>query len=74
MFLSKNFLYLKKEKNLSYRDIVQNSGVSLGSLQALIKSNALTSIKTANKLAKYFNVTLDDLVNTDLEKLKERNN
>ena len=74
MFLSKNFLYLKKEKNLSYRNIAQNSGVSLGSLQALIKSDALTSINTANKLANYFNVTLDDLVNVDLEKMKERGN
>lgn len=74
MFLSKNFLYLKKEKNLSYRNIAQNSGVLLGSLQSLIKSDALTSINTANKLTKFFNVTLDDLVNTDLEKLKERNN
>ncbi|MGF0145074.1 helix-turn-helix domain-containing protein [Sharpea azabuensis] len=57
-------------KNISYRTLSKESGVSRGSLQNIfnIKDVSKVSVGTVIRLSEYFKVSLDDLLFKDLGK------
>ena len=72
MYLQKNFNYLKKKNNLTYRDI--RSFLNCGTETINIVSNGDQNnvrIEIVVKLAELLNVSLDELVKIDLENLEK---
>lgn len=72
MYLQKNFNYLKKKNNLTYRDI--RSYLKCGTETINIVSNGDQNnvrIEIVVKLAELLNVSLDELVKIDLENLEK---
>lgn len=69
MYLAQNIKKLRKQKGLSQQAFSSDLGVSTGAVGNWETSNREPDLKTIVKLAKYFGVTLDDLVLKDLTPL-----
>lgn len=68
MNLQRNFNYLKKSRSLSFRDISKATGINTNTLNILAKGDENNArIETIDKLAKYFDISIDELVNGKLE-------
>lgn len=68
MFLQKNIKYLLNKNELSYRDVSKESSVSTRAISFIVnKDCSNVTINTVLNLSKYFNISIDDLINTDLE-------
>ena len=62
-----NFLFLKNKSGLSLRKISEITEIPLRTLEDISRNKTKhPSINTANELAKFFNVSLDELINKDL--------
>lgn len=73
MYLQRNLIYLKNKANITYRDINSNTGINLSTLNALSHGHEeRMSISTVKKLATYFAMSIDQLVNIDLENEGDR--
>lgn len=72
-YLNKNLRYLKLKQNAKIREISEYTGLNLASIHRVFSQEDLSNvtIKTVSELSEYFDVSIDDLVNTDLES-KER--
>ena len=70
IYLKSNIHVLKEMKNISYRTLSKESGVSRCSLQNIfnIKDVSKVSVGTVIRLSEYFKVSLDDLLFKDLGK------
>ena len=67
MHLQKNIIYLKNKNSLTVRKIAEGSGLSIATVFNFIHSDGLAiSIASLIKLAKYFNLSIDDLIYKDL--------
>lgn len=75
--LQKNILYFGKLKNLKIGEIEKSVGVRLGLISIWAnKQSKDISLETISNIAKLLGVTIDELINTDtnrLEKEKEKN-
>ena len=72
MYIRENFIYLKNKENVSLRKISASMGISIKTLSYIMnKPSKNISVMSINKLAKYFYVSLDDLVNIKLEELDD---
>ena len=70
MYFAENIKYLRIKNELTLVQIEKSSGVTFSHIRQLEnKVRKKVSLETANKLAKAFEVSLDDLVNKDLEVL-----
>lgn len=68
MHLQNNIKYLLNKNNLSYRDVSKESGVSTRAISFIVNKDCSNiTISTIIKLATFFNVSIDDLINVDLE-------
>ena len=69
IFIKDNLIFLRKINNLRWDDIANNSHVPLRTLEGILYKNTTNPrIETVIRLAKYFNITLDEFVLTDLSK------
>ncbi|MCS6822192.1 MAG: XRE family transcriptional regulator [Microscillaceae bacterium] len=69
MFLSKNLRYLRqKNGKQSQEELAQRLNVTRSVISSYEDGRAEPSIATLNKIANYFGLSLENLVNTDLEK------
>lgn len=68
MYIKENFIYLKQIKNKTDYQIAKNTNISLKTLYQIVnrKTSEHFSIKTVVTLAKFFEVTLDEFVLSDL--------
>lgn len=74
MYIKENLNYLKNKENVSLRKISATTGISIKTLSYILnKPSKNISVMSVNKLALYFHVTLDDLVNKNLEDVVEKN-
>ncbi len=69
MYLHKNITYLREQKGISNRKMAADMKVSSAVAYAIEHKNSRgTRLETVMKVAKYFGVSLDDLVYKDLSK------
>lgn len=68
IYLKDNLIFLKELKNISCRKLSKVSGVSRPTIQNINKLENFSNVSlgTVMKLAKYFDVTLDDFIYKDL--------
>lgn len=67
IFLLENLYFLKKKYKLRWNEIAEKSNISYRTLQDIIYKDTINpSIDTVDKLAKFFNVTIDELYNKKL--------
>lgn len=67
MFVKENFLYFIKNKNISLRKVSKDTGVSIKTLSYLInKPSERITLSSVNRLAAYFQISLDEFVNKDM--------
>lgn len=72
MYIRENLIYLKNKKNVSLRKISASTEISIKTLSYIMnKPSKNISVMSINKLAKYFHVSLDDLVNIKLEEFDD---
>lgn len=70
MFLKNNIIYLRNKKKLSLRELANLTNINhktIYNLENDIAKEKNITIETVLKLANFFNVSIDDLVNRDLE-------
>lgn len=67
--LSKNLKYLRNSKGLSLRQLSENVNINRQSLHDYEKESIAPGIDNLSKIAKFYNVTIDLLVNADIEKI-----
>ncbi|WP_026998398.1 XRE family transcriptional regulator [Eisenibacter elegans] len=72
MFLSKNLKYLRERNN---RQTQENLADALGITRSAVSSyedgRAEPKLVVMNRIAQYFNITLDQLLNVDLSRMRE---
>ena len=69
IFIKENLIYLRKKNNLRWDEIARFSQVPLRTLEGILyKTTFNPRIETVVKLAKYFNITIDEFVLKDLSK------
>ena len=68
MFLAENLDYLMRQRNISGKNLAKEMGWKDTVISSYKTGNADPPIKNAIKLAAFFNVSLEDLVNKDLSK------
>ncbi|WP_338631636.1 helix-turn-helix transcriptional regulator [Clostridium baratii] len=67
--LSKNVKYLRKNKGYTFRALAIKCSISTRSIKAIEDGISLNpTIRIVDKLAKEFNVTIDDLLHKDFTK------
>ena len=69
MFLNKNLRFLRKHKNdgLSQENLANVLNVSRAALVAYEKGYAEPRLSILNTIAEFFEVTIEELINIDLE-------
>lgn len=73
-YFLKNVMYLLHYKNMSWYQLSKETGIPESSLADYRKYRKKDiKLEDANKIAKVLKKQIDDLVNTDLEKLQEKN-
>ena len=71
MYNSKNFIYLKDKSKKSFKTISEESDVHIPVLFRLYKNQSTRiSFKSVNRLAIYYNLSVDAFANTDISELK----
>lgn len=68
MYVSGNLQYLMQEKGVTGNNLAKAMGWKPAVISSYRRGGADPPLKNAKKLAEFFNVTLDDFVNTDLRK------
>lgn len=71
IFTGSNFEFLVKSSK-SRSDFAKKTGISINTIKAVLDKHVKPSLNTLIKLNEIFNISLDDLVYTDLS--KENNN
>ena len=70
MYISKNFIYLKDNSNKSFKTISEESNVGIPVLFRLYKNQSTRiSFESVNRIAIYYNLSIDDFANVDLSAL-----
>ncbi len=67
MILAQNIRYLRKKKNLTQEQLARKLGLNRPAIGAYEEGRAEPRLKTLQALAHFFEVSLDQLVNEDLE-------
>ncbi|MCD7824584.1 MAG: helix-turn-helix domain-containing protein [Clostridiaceae bacterium] len=67
MYLSPNLKYLRESRGLSQEDIAKNVNVSQKAVSAWEHGKRVPKIETIVEIAQYFEVSLDELVLTELK-------
>jgi transcriptional regulator with XRE-family HTH domain len=70
-FLGANIKFLRKQKELTQEKLASKIGVKRALIGAYEEERAEPKLRTMFTICHYFNVTIDDLVNTDLSAQKE---
>ncbi len=65
-YLSVNFQYLIKKLNCSQDEFGNMFNLNRGNVGQYIREVSVPKLDTLQRVSEYFNITLDDLVNTDL--------
>ncbi len=68
MFFSSNLEYLIKKNNYSLGNFANEIGINKGNLSKYVNKITIPKIDTAVQIAKFFDVSLDQLVLEDLTK------
>ena len=69
IFVQENLIYLKKKSNMTWDEIAIKVGIPYRTLQDIVyKQTNYPNIKSIILLAKFYHLTLDDLVLKDLSK------
>lgn len=63
---SENLRYLRTQKKLSQDKLAEQVGATRGMIDSYERTSARPKAEIANKICKYFNVTIDDIYNKDL--------
>lgn len=72
MFFSKNLRYIREEKyRLTQEALAENLGVSRSALSAYEDGRAEPRILLLIKIAQYFEITIDELINVDFAQAEE---
>jgi HTH-type transcriptional regulator/antitoxin PezA len=71
-FISINFIYLRKKNHLSRSEFAAKHDVSYGAQGSYEQGVSLPPITLIQKVCKDYNITIDDFINTDLSKLKNK--
>lgn len=67
IFLHNNLKYLKDKSGLTWKEIGIKANIKLRTLEDIVAGRTLyPRIDTIDALAKFFNVSIDDLINKDL--------
>lgn len=72
MYLGKNLRYLRKQKGLTQADIANKLDIKRTMISAYEEGRSEPKLASLNILAETFNVTVDDLLNRDIEVLGKR--
>ncbi len=67
-YISNNIGYLVKKNNLSQDDFGGLFDLKKGVINQYIQGKSLPKIETLQKICNHFDITLDELVNSDLSK------
>lgn len=69
MFFSKNLKYLRKHQKdgISQEKLAKDIGITRAAIMAYESRRAEPKLLTLNKLARYFDISLERLINVDLE-------
>ena len=67
MLLSQKIYELRKERNLSLQALHLQTGIALASLSAYEKGNYTPSLENLCRLARFYDVSLDDLLEADMQ-------
>ncbi len=70
-YLGKNIRYLRKSKKLSQPDLAKQVGKSASAIQMWETDFRSPTMGTVQKLADYFEIPINDLVNIDLQNQNE---
>lgn len=69
IFLVKNMIFLKEKSGKSWATISNESGFSRRTIESIYSNDKCNPrIETVKRIASYFNVSIDDLINKDLSK------
>lgn len=72
MFLSKNLKYLRERNNRQTQENLANAlGITRSAVSSYEDGRAEPKLVVMNRLAQYFNITLDQLLNVDLMKMED---
>jgi transcriptional regulator with XRE-family HTH domain len=64
--LAKNLRHLRRNKNLSQEEFARQVGLNRGNIASYEKGSAEPNIGNLTRIAKYFNIDLNDLIERDL--------
>lgn len=67
-FLATNIRHLRKQKQLTQKELATRLGLKRAMIGVYEEGRAVPKLATLQGIAHYFQVTLDELVNTDLQK------
>jgi len=65
-YLPVNFVYLVKKMGLSQDEFGSTFGLNRGNMGQYIREVSVPKLETLQRIAQHFEITLDELVNTDL--------
>lgn len=66
MYFSKNLKYLRKKNKLSQNKLAKNLNVNQTTIARWEDEGREPTISSAFKIAKYFEISIDDLISADL--------
>ena len=67
MFLGKNIRFLRKKLELTQEELAHKLGVNRAVIGSYEEDRAVPRIQVMQHVSEFFNISMDDLVNTDLE-------
>lgn len=70
-FFSNNLKYLRKSLNLSQTSLAKNLNISRSLLSYYENNQSEPTLKILNTISKYFDVSIDQLINSDLSKTQK---
>lgn len=65
-FLNKNIKYLRNKNNFTQQELAYKLNITISALQKMESGNRNGSIYTLDLLKKIFDISLDELIYTDL--------
>lgn len=69
MYIQTNLSFLRSKHQLTYRELSKQTGVSFSAIKKIeSKDIANPKVLTLLKLTRFFNISIDNFINTDLTK------